>query len=473
MQSNQLLTLATIDSAVKHLMTRHPLLRARIFQPSKNSSAAYFVDMGSDATNRFTVTQVERGDWETILENGLLSIFNVETGPLWSVTFVPNMNHRPFQPFRKVKSKWLNIPHSSVKLVNVDTDISTKRAEFESGLHFTFHHCMTDGTYRTRLIAELVDILDHMLTNKEVPMTESHLSRPLTDHLEKMNWRWMVLLQILVLCKGIVLLIMKRKLSRNVFIGKMRSELCRNSSGVRRTRIIPVEWSTDFTKAFLDVCKKEGCTVHGALQIACGTAMSILMSNNDNSYKTLLTLSAPVNLRPFLVDVANDAPGVYMGAIMTTEVFSPEITGEEFWKRAAASSHEIHRKINCGEHLTLDRMELGPNGMLDIVVSCIKQIREPRDTFGRLPIDINISNLGKCRAFDNRFQAVFPRAIFCATPENKVGPIFCPKVANFGGKMFLTLAYFENVVPKDLAVTFLDHVHGLLAKMVSNSNESS
>ena len=169
-------------------------------------------------------------------------------------------------------------------------------------------------------------------------MTESHLSRPLTDHLEKMNWRWMVLLRILVLCKGIVLVIMKRKLSRNVFVRKMRSELCRNSSGVRRTRIIPVEWSTDFTKAFLDVCKKEGCTVHGALKIACGTAMAILMSNNDNLYKTLLTLSAPVNLRPFLVDVANDAPGIYMGAITTTDVFSPEITGEKFWKRAAASS---------------------------------------------------------------------------------------------------------------------------------------
>ena len=166
MQSNQLLTLATIDSAVKHLMTRHPMLWARIFQPSKNSSVAYFVDMGSDATNRFTVTQVERSDWETILENGLLSIFNVETGPLWSVTFVPNMNHRPFQPFIQVKSKWSNIPHSSVKLVNFDTDISTKRAEFESGLHFPFHPCMADGTYRTRLIAELVDILDHILTKK-------------------------------------------------------------------------------------------------------------------------------------------------------------------------------------------------------------------------------------------------------------------------------------------------------------------
>ena len=31
MQSNQILTLATVDGAVKHLMARHPFLRARLF----------------------------------------------------------------------------------------------------------------------------------------------------------------------------------------------------------------------------------------------------------------------------------------------------------------------------------------------------------------------------------------------------------------------------------------------------------
>ena len=473
MQSNQLLTLPNIDSAVKHLMARHPLLRACIFQPSGNSSEAYFVDMGSDAMSRFTVTEVERGDWETILENGLLNIFNVETGPLWSVTFIPNVTYEPFQTFINVENTWVNIPHSSVKLANFDTEISTKRAEFESALHFTFHHSMTDGTYRTYLLAEFVDILDHMLKNKEVPMTESHLSRPLIDHLDGIDWRRMLLLRILVLCKCIIPLIMKRKLSNNVFVERMRSALCHNSSRVRRTRIIPVEWSTDFTKVFLDVCKKEGCTVHGALQIACGTAMAILMSNNDNSYKTPLTVSAAVNLRPLLADIADDAPGVYLGAISTTEVFSAAITRDEFWKHAVASSQEIHRKINCGEHLKLDRMALGPDGMLDIIVSCFKLTRDYPDTFGRLPVDINISNLGKCRAFDNHFQAVFPRAIFCATPENKVGPIFCPKIATFNGQIFLTLAYFENVISRDLATMFLDQVHKLLARMVSRSNESN
>ena len=473
MQSNQILTLPTIDDAVKHLMARHPLLRARIFQASKCSSEAYFVDIGSEAINRFTVTQVERGDWQTVLENGLSNTFNRETGPLWSVTFIPNVNYRPFQPFTKVENTWRNIPHSSIKMTNSETEYSPKLAEFESGLHLTFHHCMTDGTYRTRLIAELVDILDHMLTNKEVPMTECHLSRPLTDQLEKMNWRWMVLLRILVLCNGIIPIIMKKKLSGNVFVQRMRSKLCRNSSVVSRTRIISTEWSTDFTKVFLDACKKEGCTVHGALQIACGTAMAILMSNNDNSYKTPLTLAASVNLRPHLADIANDAPGIYLGIITTTEVFSPEITQEEFWKHAAASSQEIRRKIDCGEHLKLDRLGLGPEGMLDIVASCLKLPRDARDTFGRIPVDINISNLGKCRAFDKQFQSVFPRAIFCATPDHKVGPIFCPKIATFNGKIFLTLSYFENVVPRDFAAMFLDQVHGLLARMVSNSNGSN
>ena len=78
---------------------------------------------------------------------------------------------------------------------------------------------------------------------------------------------------------------------------------------------------------------------------------------------------------------------------------------------------------------------------------------------------MNISNLGKWRTFDKHFQSVVPRAIFCATPDRKVGSIFSRKIATFNGQIFLTLAYFENAILCDIAVMFLDQVHGLLARM--------
>ena len=62
------------------------------------------------------------------------------------MTFVPNVTYRLFQPFMKVENKWMNITNSSIKLAISKTGIATKLAEFESGLHFTFHHSMTDGT---------------------------------------------------------------------------------------------------------------------------------------------------------------------------------------------------------------------------------------------------------------------------------------------------------------------------------------
>ena len=394
LQSSQQVSVRHVQKAAMNLMKRHRLLRSRIYQPNTSSSEMYFVDMGSDAMERFVVTQIEREDWQTVLENDLLQRTNHEAGPLWSLSFIPNITYAAFQPFLKEGNKWTNRPFTDHNLTSI-SDEKSQVVKTESVLAFSVHHGVADGTYRTRLLVELVEILDHILAGTEVPMKESEVNHCVANHLSAFTWREMILMRLACMFKHAIPLLLRHIVPKNTFIERMGAESSRTLVA-SRSRILPEEWSREFSKAFVEACKRHGCTVQGALNVACGVAMAKVMSKNEVPYEATVMITVPVNLRPHLKDVPLDAPGVYFGVASTKAKFSVGAAVDELWTQAVEASRELHCNIKSGEAAFMMRCELGPDAMLDIMASIFEVLRESKRSFGRFGIGMSIVNMGRC-----------------------------------------------------------------------------
>ena len=466
LQSSQQVSVRHVHKAARNLMKRHRLLRSRIYQPNTSSSEMYFVDMGSDAMERFVVTQIEREDWQTVLENDLLQRFNHEAGPLWSLSFIPNVTYAAFQPFLKEGNKWTNRHYMDHNLTTSISDDKPQDGETESVLVFSIHHGVADGTYRTRLLVELVEILNHILAGTEVPVMESDLSHRIADHISALTWREVILMRLACMFKHVIPLLVKLASKRNAFIERMGAESSRTLVA-RRSRILPVEWSREFSKEFVEACKQHGCTVLGALHVACGIAMAKLMSKDEVPYETTVGISVPVNLRPHLKNIPPDAAGVYFGVITTKAIFSVGDSVDELWAQALEASRELHRKIKSGEGASKIRCELGPEAIMDIMISAFKAHRQSKHSFGRSGTNMSLVNMGRCVSLDIKREIVHPRALFWATPEHNCGPLFSLKTCTFNERAFCTLTYYEHITSENVASKYLDYIHEILVSMVS------
>ena len=464
-QSSKQVSVRHVQKAAMNLMKRHRLLRSRIYQPNTSSSEMYFVDMGSDAMERFVVTQIEREDWQTVLENDLLQRINHEAGPLWSLSFMPNVTYTAFQPFLKEGNIWTNRPYTDHNLTGI-SDEKSQDVKTESVLVFSVHHGVADGTYRTRLLVELEEILDHILAGTEVPVIESDLSHRIADHISALTWREMILMRLACVFKHVIPSVIRLIDPKNAFIQRMGAESARTLVA-SRSRILPVEWSREFSKAFVEACKRHGCTVQGALNVACGVAVAKVMSKDEVPYDTTVGIGIPVNLRPHLKDLPLDAPGVYFGALETKMKFSVGTYVDQLWTQAIEASRDLHRKIKSGEATSINRFELGPDAMLDIMISAFEVKRKNKCSFGRFGNDITIVNMGRCVSLDIKRKIVHPRALFWATPEHNIGPLFSLKTCTFNERVFCTLAYYENITSRNVASKYLDFIHEVLVNMVS------
>ena len=467
LQSTQQVSVRHVQEAAMNLMNRHRLLRSRIYQPNKASSEMYFVDMGSDAMERFVVTQIEREDWQTVLKNDLLQRTKHETGTLWSLAFLPNVTYTVFQPFWKDGNIWACRSYIHHELTPSSSVENSQDVKTESVLVCSIHHAIADGTYRTRLLVELVEILDHILSGTEVPMKECDLNHRITDRLSALTWREIILMRLICVFKYFIPFLLRLVNTKNAFIERMGVESSRTLVA-SKSRILPVEWSRrEFSKTFVEACKRHGCTVQGALNVACGVAMAKVMSKYEVPYDTPVGIGVPVNLRPHLKNLPLDAAGVYMGVIWTKTQFSTETAVDQLWTQAIESSREIHRKIKSGEAASMNRFELCPGAVLGIMMSTLEVQRESKRTFGRYDTGITLVNMGRCVSLDMQREIVHPRALFWATPEHNYGPLFSFKTCTFNERLFCTFVYYKNITSRHIASKYLDRIHEVLVNMVS------
>jgi hypothetical protein len=116
----------------------------------------------------------------------------------------------------------------------------------------------------------------------------------------------------------------------------------------RRTRLVHRSLAPDALGALLLACKRNECTVHGALAAALTTAVA-----HDAAVPgpCEYVLGSPIDFRAELVErVSNRDAGSY---IATVPSFVPYVPNGEFWSTARAVSRDVAARRRRGDHFAV------------------------------------------------------------------------------------------------------------------------
>ena len=329
-QTNAILTMSHITKTAMNLMEKYLPLRARIYRPAKNSTEAYLVKVDPQHLIDAVVVEVQSKNWKHVMESELLKQFNSETGPLWSLSFLSQIDDE----------------ESTMSDGDSQVNSEAKSDQKHTGaLIFRFHHSILDGTSRTRVVGDALNVLEYIISEKFIPRECAMVCGPTTQYLPKVSWKEAMLFRLTVWFEHITCLWTNTNTSHTKFIERMGAEILRDKSVSKRTRIIPLEWSEDNTRRLLAACKKYGCTVQGAVQTAVGIAMVEIMSKEKQDFRSKLDMFVAVNLRHRLNSLAKGAFGLYNGFVVITDTYDMGMGNRQFWKLAKETSYTIKQKI--------------------------------------------------------------------------------------------------------------------------------
>ena len=277
LRSKKQIKAAVVKKAMELLMKRHPLLCMCIRKNQGGDNC--FQKMENVCVN---LCQLDTKDWKNVMEESLLiqKKFDTEKGPLWRGTFLPNARYEP--PAGSDSSD--DYEHEYICILN-------------------FHHAIIDGMSCCRIFGEFTKYVMKfnageypevcsmaMLPPADV-FTEEVVSPKWYLHLVKLS------LELFSIIPGLLAFLMRAvgmSLQGNCFTRKYDVEIQRNPQIQPRTKIIPVEFTKDETACLLKKCKEFQTTVQGAVQVAAGVAMVIMLEEQE--YEVECELS--VNSRP-------------------------------------------------------------------------------------------------------------------------------------------------------------------------------
>ena len=333
-------------------------------------------------------------------------------------------------------------------------------------LIFRFHHSILDGTSRTRVVGDALNVLEHILSEKFIPRECAMVCGPTTHYLPKVRWKEAMLFRLTVWFEHITCLWTNTNTSHNRFIERMGAAILRDKSVSKRTRIIPLEWSEDNTRRLLAACKKYGCTVQWAVRTAVGIAMVEIMSKGKQDFRSKLDMFVAVNLRHRLNYLAKGAFGLYNGFGVITDTYDMGMGNRQFWKLAKETSYTIKQKIKNGEHFQFNRLDFGPDRLLDIQCKLMAMLRNDAHGAGRTESNVLFSNVGNCPHLAVNSNVLQHLANFTAISAHNLGATFSLYITTFNGKIFWTLNYFDNIGTMEVAQGFFDRINKILAQQI-------
>ena len=175
----------------------------------------------------------------------------------------------------------------------------------------------------------------------------------------------------------------------------------------------------------------------------------------------------PCTLKHFQVPIlAPGLFGVYSGFIVVTDTYAMGIGNRKFWKLARETSHTIRLKIKYGEHVQFNRLDFGPERLIDIQCKLTAMVRNDAHGAGRTESNVLFSNVGNCPHLALNSDVVQHLANFTAVSAHNMGASFSIYITTFNGKMFWTLNYFENVVSEEVAQSFIELINNILMQQI-------
>ncbi|XP_077865127.1 uncharacterized protein LOC144351292 [Saccoglossus kowalevskii] len=301
---------------------------------------------------------------------------------------------------------------------------------YETCIIFTYHHCIMDGTSMMKFSSQLLNILNQLVVDERCFEGEPKLISfpPDRRHLFKEQSWWMnyftpILNKFLRRYTDENDLV-KVFTTENKLIKWFTSEANFGVDELPRTGIIPMSFSKSFTSRLISMCRKNHCTVHGAVTAATAIAAARIIQGGKVRRPQTVMSTLDVNLRRYIVkqeDLLKDE--AHFGnriSFLTLSIIVPEDTSSAnaFWELATRLTRNIHHRINYKEPIT-------NTVKINEVMEINKKSDNPKNKC-ECPVAIfNVSNLGYAKALDNCNGEVFRIAeLYSARAGYIKGPCF-------------------------------------------------
>ncbi|CAH3040698.1 unnamed protein product [Porites lobata] len=434
---------SVVKKALELLAERHPMLRICI---RKNNDVDYCFQKRHNVL--VDLRQLDTSNWRNVMEESLLEKFDVENGPLWRLTFLPNARYE----------------------TETGSDVNDTSFPHECICIFCFHHSIIDGTSYSRLFAEFVHHLNKLNKNEEPKVTATPMLPPCdvyVDEVIQIKWYHIAMkLAVKLLCfiPGLPKFIKTAMGEKeNAFSRKHGMEYQRNPQIQPRTKIIPIEFTKEETTTFLRRCKEWQTTVQGAVQTAASVAMVDMMEEREFEVEATVT----VNSRPFFrTKVPNEYVGLYFCRLSCRNKILSSPNPEQFWKIGSIIPKFRSSNRKSSKHLEGMKMSFI---MRPVFTQMSREGESDRGGRDRTSLLV-FSNLGYCKFLDGTpDEDVILRAMYGCSAEHQHGPaIFGNNLATFNGKLFWTIVYYSNLVSDATAQKCADLVKETILNAIKN-----
>ena len=427
---------------------KYPLLRTVIVQKydGENKMVKYLRVVNNKSMVTVHILPVQ--DWVSVWENEVLMKFDCETGPLWHTTL-------------------LEETYDALKDVYTNTIL------------FTFYHGTMDGLAVLKFVQEFVKCLNGI--SKGILSTEDNVKTDILPGLmtlltAKQFLHFKIIQWILPEC--LLVHFVKFAMRVSLMFDVKNPVLCqfgRNTDvGRGKIKIIPRQLNSGNTKKLITVCRRNACTVYGALLACCHLAVSKLVESGKTADPLRFGWYCPVNVRDQCKPrVQPDDLGSYTTVLMEN-VNVPDINTDDqmkFWSFAKQCTKEVHNGIRNSRHLfslylTPISHLLNPKQFVSefILHSKMKQSELMS------PVH-SLSNLGKIDWKKDKNDVFEIESVFGGSGAYQHGPSFVNHMATFNGVFIWSTSYITSVVNEETAEKYVNLVFEILRNILSSSGE--
>ncbi len=437
-----------VYNALTYVSKKYPLLRTVIVRKCDSRNKVKYLRVINEK-NMVTLNKLSVQDWVSVWEKEVQTKFDCEAGPLWRTSI-------------------LKESYDAVNEV------------YNNTLLFTFYHGTMDGLAVLQFMQEFVKCLEKI--SKGIPISADDtgilpgvmnlLASRQFLHYKIMQWLVpeFVLVQFVKFAMRVNLLFDLKNPVLSQFAGV-------NSDGQERIKIIPRQLNTENTQKLITLCRRNVCTVYGAMLACCHLAVAKLLEGckikpmNDS---VRFGWYCPVNVRDQCEPrIQQNDLGSYTTLLMEN-VDVPNIdpaNPSKFWDFAKQCTKKVHKGIRNGRHL-FSLYLLPISHLLDPKEFVSEFILHSKMKQSELISPVHsLTNLGKIDWRKEKEDTYEIESVFGGSGAYQRGASFVNHMATFNGVFTWSTSYITTSVTEETAKQYVDVVFEILLDVLSCSDK--
>ncbi|XP_074645409.1 uncharacterized protein LOC141901818 [Tubulanus polymorphus] len=420
------LPVTTVQTSLRHIYRRHPILRAKISKivTSKNTVMKFIEEMEEET---IVFRQSAATDYRTLADEDLVTVFD-ENGPLWKITMLQS--------------------------VKAENDDESKKYTFVAvGLHLIF-----DGTSVVTFVKDFIKILDYHLSNeKSVTDVESVPLKPSRDYYMESDIKLTMRDRVRFYMNGLYRHFRpKPAVDLTSKLNLVPEENCGHGELKRTIEYIEIDFDEAETAQMVAATRAKGLRVNAPIVTIAATALTKMLEEKQIPAIQNVIVQVIANLR--YPRICTDITKRDLGDYTTRNVYNIDIPipaesdRSTFWEVARNTQREIEHQLN---DLNL------------LFESCKTAKLISRDPIARSPpyiADLIVTNWG---SFDVLKNANLERPIrdarihlFYNNFDTRVSP-FTIIVATIDGRLSFNVQYQTDDVGRDFALKYAEMIRKL------------